>query len=53
MKRQVSDSSSNMSRDEIEVVNRKGVEGDEAMSVETGPELVTVVGAGPAGLMLG
>lgn len=53
MKHHVSDSSSNMSRDDIEVVNRNDVERDEAKSAGTTSELVTVVGAGPAGLMLG
>ena len=53
MKRHVSASSSNMLRDDIEVVNGNGVEGHEAKSAEFGTELVTVVGAGPAGLMLG
>lgn len=53
MKRPVSESSSDMSRDDIEVVNGNGVEGLELENTEAGPELVTVVGAGPAGLMLG
>lgn len=53
MKRRASDSSLNMSRDESEVVNGNGVQDDRADSVVTAPELVTIVGAGPAGLMLG
>ncbi|TLD15050.1 hypothetical protein E2P81_ATG09898 [Venturia nashicola] len=52
MKRHVSDSSS-MSRDGVHVVDGNGVQRDEVSSTVTAPELVTVVGAGPAGLMLG
>lgn len=50
-----------MSRDGIETVNGKGAQGDQVKSTATtattttttAAELVTVVGAGPAGLMLG
>ncbi|QDS71928.1 hypothetical protein FKW77_000650 [Venturia effusa] len=48
MKRHVLNPSPDMSRDDIDVVA-----GTKAKSAASQPELVTVVGAGPAGLMLG